>query len=234
MVDSSAIPNKSKKLGFEQMHLQVGGRLQLITYRTVKPIQHFSSLIGYIKDEYIIVKTPVENGLPISLDVGEKLTIRVFAGMNVCSFACTVLRIFARPMTYLHLSFPTTIQGTSLRASMRVKVNQTAQVTGSGPDAQPIACSLVNISVTGVLVESRSPLPSDDELVTLQFGVAAMRGADEVEILVQATIRNTNVATKSGDLFTYGMQFVDLNPAHYMLLQNLTYEALLEARQRIV
>lgn len=59
MVDSSATPNKSKKLGFEQMHLQ------FITYRTVKPIQHFSSLIGYIKDEYIIVKTPVENDLPI-------------------------------------------------------------------------------------------------------------------------------------------------------------------------
>ena len=153
MVDSSATPNKSKKLSFEQMHLQVGGRLQFITYRTVKPIQHFSSLIGYIKDEYIIVKTPVENGLPISLDVGEKLTIRVFAGMNVCSFACTVLRIFARPMNYLHLSFPTTIQGTSLRASMRVKVNLAAQVTGAAPDAQPIACSLVNISVTGVLVE---------------------------------------------------------------------------------
>lgn len=149
--------------------------------------------------------------------------------MNVCSFACTVLRVFARPMTYLHLSFPTTIQGTGLRASMRVKVNMAAQVTGSAPDAQPIACSLVNISATGVLVESRSPLPSDDELVTLQFGVAAMWGADEIAVVVRATIRNTNVATKSGDLFTYGMQFVDLDPAHYMLLQNLTYEALLEA-----
>jgi c-di-GMP-binding flagellar brake protein YcgR len=237
MADASVAPSKSKKLTFEQMHLQVGGRLQFITYRTVKPVQHFSSLIGYIKDEYIIVRTPVENGLPIALDVGEKLTIRVFAGMNVCSFACTVLRIFARPMTYLHLSFPTAIQGTSLRASMRVKVNLAAQVTGSTPDAQPIACSLVNISVSGVLVESTSPLPSDDELVTLQFGVAAMHGADEVQVKAQATIRNTNVGTKSGDqpeVYTYGMQFVDLDPAHYMLLQNLTYEALLEARQKIV
>jgi hypothetical protein len=31
----------SQKLGFEQMHLQVGGRLQFITYRIVKPVQHF-------------------------------------------------------------------------------------------------------------------------------------------------------------------------------------------------
>lgn len=237
MVDASNSRSKPKKLGFEQMHLQVGGRLQFITYRTVKPIQHFSSLIGYIKDEYIIVKTPAENGVPITLDVGEKLTIRVFAGMNVCSFACTVLRVFARPMLYLHLSFPTAIQGTSLRASMRVKVALDGQVTGSAPDAQPIVCSLVNISVTGVLVESTAPLPSDDELVTLQFNVPSLQGGQDVQIVTQATIRNVNVSPTSAEqpeVFTYGMQFVDLDAAHYMLLQNLTYEALLEARQKIV
>jgi hypothetical protein len=80
-------------LGFEKMQLQVGGRLQLGTSRIVKPIQHFSSLIGYVKGEYIIVKTPVESGLPIAGDGDEKLTIRAFAGMRVRSFACTVLRI---------------------------------------------------------------------------------------------------------------------------------------------
>lgn len=237
MEKPTAARNKPKQLGFEQMHLQVGGRLQFITYRTVKPLQHFSSLIGYIKDEYIIVRTPVENGMPIALDVGEKLTIRVFSGMNVCSFACTVLRVFARPMLYLHLSFPTSIQGTSLRASMRVKVGIAALVTGSAQDAQPIRCSLVNISVTGVLVESGTPLPSDDDLVTLQFGVAALEGDQEVQVVTQATIRNMNVTTPAAEqpeVFTYGMQFVGLDPAYYMLLQNLTYEALLEARQKIV
>ena len=69
------------------------------------------------------------------------------------------------------------------------------------------------------------------------MGVNLATGADDVQVVVQATIRNTNVGTKVGDqpeVFTYGMQFVDLNPAHYMLLQNLTYEALLEARQKIV
>lgn len=237
MVDASAARSTPKKLEFEQMHLQVGGRLQLITYRTVKPVQHFSSLIGYIKDDYIIVRTPVENGVPITLDPGEKLTIRVFAGMNVCSFACTVLRVFARPMLYLHLSFPTLIQGTSLRASMRVKTSLAAQVTGSKPDAQPIHCSLVNISVTGVLVESSTPLPADDELVTLQFAVSALQVDEEVQVVTRATIRNMNVSTGTGEqpgVCTYGMQFVDLDPTHYMLLQNLTYEALLEARQKIV
>jgi hypothetical protein len=36
------------------------------------------------------------------------------------------------------------------------------------------------------------------------------------------------------DVFTYGVQLVDLDPTHYTLLQNLSYEALIADRQKIV
>ena len=53
---------KPEDIDFEAMNLQVGTRLQLITHRRIKPVQHFSTLIGYIKDEYIILKIPMESG----------------------------------------------------------------------------------------------------------------------------------------------------------------------------
>lgn len=109
-------------LEFESMNLHVGIRLQFITHRRVKPVQHFSTLIGWIKDEYMSAKLPMNGGLPIPLIEGERLTIRVFSGINVCSFACTVERLFLRPLFYAHISFPDSIQGTSLRIAMRVKV----------------------------------------------------------------------------------------------------------------
>jgi c-di-GMP-binding flagellar brake protein YcgR len=34
--------------------------------------------------------------------------------------------------------------------------------------------------------------------------------------------------------FTCGVQFIDLEPNHYALLQNMTYEALIADRQKIV
>jgi hypothetical protein len=71
----------------------------------------------------------MEGNAPIALAGGEKLTIRVFSGVNVCSSACTVERVFGRPLLYAHLSFPDVIQGTSLRAAMRVKVDIPAQLT---------------------------------------------------------------------------------------------------------
>jgi hypothetical protein len=64
--------------------------MQFITYRTVKSVQHFSSLIGYVKDEQTIVRISVETGQAIAVDIGEKLTIRVSAVRNLCP-----MRIYA-------------------------------------------------------------------------------------------------------------------------------------------
>lgn len=219
---------------FETMHLQVGTRLQLITHRRVKPVQYFSSLVGYVKDEYIILKIPMDSGAPIALAEGERLTIRVFSGIKVCSFACTVERVFGRPLFYVHVSFPTSVQGTSLRTAMRVKVDLPAALSGS--HSKPLACTILNLSVSGALVISPNRLPADEEQITLQFALKAPPDDQEVQIDARSTIRNVNVtkAPDDTDLYTYGMQFTDLDPVHYTLLQNMTYEALLENRQKIV
>ena len=95
---------KPQEFEFESMHLQVGVRLQFITHRTLKPVQHFSTLIGWLKDEYLIVKMPMDSGAPIALVEGERVTIRVFSGIHVCSFASTVERVFGRPLSYVHIA----------------------------------------------------------------------------------------------------------------------------------
>ncbi|WP_373989146.1 flagellar brake protein [Duganella sp. BuS-21] len=227
---------KTQEYEFEQMNLQVGGRIQFITHRTMKPIQHFSTLIGWVKDEYMIVKVPFENNAPIALNEGDKLTIRVFSGVNVCSFSCMVQRVFPRPLFYAHLSFPVSIQGTSLRTAMRVKVDIPAQVTSASGTSTSVF--LVNLSVSGALIESPKQLTAGDDQVGLSFYLIAQPGNRQVRVNPNATIRNINVVTPAtGDkpqVFTYGVQFVDLDPVHYTMLQNLTYEALIADRQKIV
>jgi len=225
---------KPEDIDFESMNLQVGTRLQLLTHRRIKPVQHFSSLIGYLKDEYIILKIPMENGAPIALAEGERLTIRVFSGIKVCSFACTVERVFMRPLFYVHVSFPKSVQGTSLRTAMRVKVDLPARLGGADHAGQQ-ACTIVNLSVSGALVESRSRVPQDDEALILQFTLNAPPDNQAVQVATRAAIRNVNVVQAGdGELFTYGLQFTALEAGHYTLLQNMTYEALLADRQKIV
>ncbi len=221
---------------FEAMNLQVGGRIQFITHRTIKPVQHFSTLIAYVKDEYMIVKIPLENGVPIVLNEGDKLTIRVFSGVTVCSFACSVLRIFQRPLNYVPLSFPKVIQGTSLRTAMRVKVDIPAQLTYR--DLQALPVFLINLSVSGALIESPTVLEPDESGVSLAFTMLAHPNGQQIRIHTRATVQNVSVVKTASpsqqEVFTYGVQFIDLEPTHYTMLQNLTYEALIADRQKIV
>lgn len=227
---------KPQEFEFETMNLQVGVRLQVMTHRHLKPAQYFSTLIGYVKDEYLIIKIPAENGAPIAMSEGDRLTIRVFSGVNVCSFACSVERVFARPLNYVHLSFPTSIQGTSLRGAMRVKAEIPAHVSKAG-SASPIACTLANVSVTGARIDVSYPLPAGSEVLTLAFTLATPPANEEVRVETLAAIRNMTVARPAPDkpdVYSYGVQFVDLDSVHYTLLQNMTYEALLADRLKIV
>jgi c-di-GMP-binding flagellar brake protein YcgR len=224
-----------REFEFESMNLQVGVRLQFITHRRIKPMQYFSTLIGYLKDEYLIVKVPLENGTPVGLVEGERITIRVFSGMNVCSFACTVQRVFDRPLLYVHLSFPDTIQGTSLRAAMRVKVDIPAQVLPARGGVA-VDCGLTNISVSGARIESRTSLPENGGEITLEFGLPSPLGDGEIRVRTQAAVRNVNALSREdgSEVFVYGVQFLDLDPVHHTMVQNLTYEVLLADRQNIV
>lgn len=228
--------SKLQEYAFEQMNLQVGGRIQLITHRTLRPIQHFSTVIGWVKDEYMIVKIPQENGMPIAVSEGDKLTVRVFSGVNVCSFSAVVQRVFLRPLMYAHVSFPSDIQGTSLRAAMRVKVDIPAQMSREDGQHRPVF--LVNLSVSGALIEAAQPLSREGDVVQLDFTLLAPPDNRQVRIHTQALIRNASVAQsqkmEGKDVFSYGVQFMSLDPAHFTLLQNLTYEAMLADRQKIV
>lgn len=228
-----------EKFTFDAMHLQVGGRIQFITHRTIKPVRHFSTLIGYLRDEYLIVKTPQENGKAIVLDEGDKLTIRVFSGVSVCSFACSVLRVFGRPLHYVHLSFPESIHGTSLRGAMRVKVELLAQLMCRDQPEVPVC--IVNLSVSGALIESPGMLTPDDSGVTLVFTLLAPPYQQPLRIATRASIQNVTTGKSTStivggqdDVYTYGLQFIDLESSHYTLLQNLIYEALITDRQKIV
>jgi c-di-GMP-binding flagellar brake protein YcgR len=146
-----------------------------------------------------------------------------------------VLRVFQRPLLYAHVTFPTNIQGTSLRTAMRVKVEIPAQLTRE--DGVQASVFLTNLSVSGALIESSQPLARETETVGLNFTLLAQPGQHQVRINTQALVRNVSVAAAPNgqeEVFAYGVQFTSLDPVHFTMLQNLTYEALLADRQKIV
>ena len=122
---------------------------------------------------------------------------------------------------------------------MRVKVEIPAQLSYRDVPAVPVF--IVNLSVSGALIEAPSMLTPDDEGVALSFTLLVQPNKHQMRVNTRARIQNVSVGKPSNghaagvaEIYTYGVQFIDLEPTHYTLLQNLTYEALIADRQKIV
>lgn len=219
------------------MNLQVESRLQLLLTRDITPVQHFTTLIGYVRDEYLLIRIPFEHGKPLHLYEGERLTLRVFTGTKACSFDATVTRVCMHPYFYAHLSFPRVVRAANLRMAMRVKVDIPATLTRGQPGGPAIPVRLNSLSITGALVESGEEIGKDDEVVRLSFSLLIQPGAQHLSFETEAKIRNTGMrkaAEHAPGVHLCGLQFLQLDPTHQLALQNLTYEALLGDRHKLV
>lgn len=214
---------------FDAMRLPIGGRLQFITHRDVKPVQHFSSLIGYVRGEYLILKVPFQGDAPISVLEGERITIRAFTGTRICSFASVVQRVFGAPYWYAHCAFPDRISGSSLRSAIRVRVEMPVEMRLAGGASEVVRGAFSNVSVNGALFEAETDLDAGAAPATLSFRL----GADGAPVTVAAAIRNKRpLADRAA--WAYGLEFLDLDAARRLALENLVYERVLQDRQNVV
>ena len=120
---------------------------------------------------------------------------------------------------------------------MRVRADLPVRVAGVKDGATPIDCQLANVSVTGARIDSSQPLPPDEDIVDLRFALVVPPDNGETQVRTRASIRNLAVgkpADGQAGMYSYGVQFTDLDPVYYTLLQNMTYEALLADRGKIV
>lgn len=132
----------------------VGTRVQLRSQRETGAIEKFSSLIGFVKDEYVMVKSPMTRNTPIIFFDGEKILVRAFTGTMIYSFSSTVIRTFLSPLYYMHLEYPKEIQSSALRSELRIKVDVPGEIEYQDlTDSRTIAqVQLVNLSLSGARI----------------------------------------------------------------------------------
>jgi len=208
---------------FKEINPQVGARLQMTLQHGGKPLIYYTELIGYIDGEYLIIKMPFENGLSIQIQIGEQITLRIFAGVDVFTLTCRVKTVFKAPHYYMHLSFPTDIQTIALRGAVRAKVNLPVQVNG-------VAGFISDISVAGAAIVADSALgqPNEDTLISFDFPIKPSN--QSAHINTSATIRSVQqLPNKKKDAppkFTHGISFHELDLTSQVMLQNLVYESM--------
>jgi c-di-GMP-binding flagellar brake protein YcgR len=226
----------SDPVDFETLQLQVGTRLQIEVNRDLKQIQLFSTVIGWVKHEYLLLQLPMEGTQPFPLREADRLLVRVFTGMQVCWFHTTVLRIFMHPYLYMHVAFPREIGGRQLRNALRVKVNIPAKMEVKG-EKYEIGATIRNVSIAGAALETAEKIPEQIDTIDLRFLLRMAGDISEMEVATAAAIRNRSYGESSDQeqpcLYAYGVQFVDLGTTQKLALQNLIYETLIMDRQKL-
>lgn len=236
--EKEAAPREAQ--AFEAMKLQVGTRLQFLLERGGRKIHLFSSLIGYVPNEYLLAKIPLEKGHLFQFNEEERLLVRVFSGIQVFSFVTFVERLFLAGLNYMHLSFPASVAGTALRKAVRVQVSIPVAVAlkSAGGAEQRMPATVINVSILGALLQSEQRLGEIGDAIGLSFEFLVQPGDYPVRIqtnaLIRAVLPQDAAANNGAEHFEEGVEFQGLDPTQLIMLQNLIYEAQIEDRRRVV
>lgn len=231
---------KLSRCSFDAMKLQTGERLELEFTGQAGHKPYFSRLIGYLHGQGLIVQTPLLNGLPVPLRDEEQILVRVFSGTRAFAFTSTVVRICVSPFHYLHLSFPTVVQGAEIRKTLRVKVNLAALVTGGSNVKLPLPVEAVvaDLSIAGALLDAPPGLGEKGDQLKIKFSFFAEPDNKPVDMEAETVIQST-LARKRAEglappgLIQYGLAFQGLHWPEAVLLQNLVYQRLIDSHRNI-
>lgn len=235
----SSLPEmvETSSFSFQDMRLRVGDRIQLQPPATVSQERFIVKLIGYLDNASLLVTAPLENGLRVPLRDNDKIVARVFTSQKAFGFTTVVSRVCKIPYDYLHLEFPSSIQGSVVRKSPRVRTKIITSVArGEDTDeANRQSGMIVNLSADGALLRARQPLADKGQVLRLAFRVN-LHNVDAfltVNAIVRSLFREEAVEASSTPMHNHGVQFQELRPNDSVILQSMIYQQMIEQPQSL-
>ena len=227
---------------FSSLALNVGSKVQLVLDGAAGRSLLSSTLIGYLENQFLLIKLPsTDGGAPVSFLEGEVLTVRVFTGTSVCMFDATVLRRELHPFYCLHLTYPQTVQSVQLRSSIRIQTDFACTIND---DAGSHTATIINLSTSGALIRSAHAAIVTEAPVTIAFTLSSQFDAGPNAMQLKAIVRSlrstaseaagSDSGVEAATVTHYGVQFMEIDPADQLTLQNYAYEILLSDRRRIL
>lgn len=152
---------------------QVGERVQLrlVGRNRNTQIYYQSRLIGYIREQTVLITSPISDGKRIDIADGEILECRMLNGSHIHAFESEVIRVCASPSHYLHLRYPTVVKMQKLRNGPRARVNIAASITDNkGKHEQG---HIIDLSPDGAQIVIPSNVGGNGQTLTINFSANA-------------------------------------------------------------
>lgn len=214
-------------IALEDARLQISDLVQLQTCTGGRDVRYSVRLIGLAKGGSILVTTPKEDGKYLLIREGQAFVLRAFSGKNAYAFATQVIKSTSTPYPYLHLAYPREIRSLVVRKGARASVNLVCAITRCDDRPTQAAGVLLNISVGGALLATKTPVAEKDQRLQIKFKVKV--NGIEAFLEIDAIVRIVNI-DRSGETstpFQYGIQFADVPPEQSVPLLAFVYQELL-------
>lgn len=203
------------------------GEIVQIRLPNQSPKKYYSvHLIGYIRNQSILVTRPVGNPfLPVE---GELAEVRMVTGSNIYAFQSAIQRLCISPTQYMHLDYPLELRVQKLRKSPWARVNLSVTVTDA-EGALELA-RLVNLSSEGGQLHAPPILgkAGDTLRITIHAGMDDLKST----LNLNATILHVRAPDAGqaieSNLLEYGISFSDVAPADALWLKALVYRHIAE------
>lgn len=208
----------------DELHLPIGALIKLENTATSQ--QYKVRLIGYLKDESVLVTAPAQDGGLVLLHEGQTLIVRLFAGRNVYQFTSYVIHQSSLHVSYLHLTYPSKVQGVLLRHSVRADVNVICSV--QEPLGESVAGLLRDLSVDGALLVTMQEFTEKEHHIQVKFKLM-VDGLEEI-IELDSVVRSQKLVTHPDSTAAevhYGLQFIHHDPEQHFALSAYVYQSLL-------
>jgi c-di-GMP-binding flagellar brake protein YcgR len=210
------------RMPLKALGLRAGMALQtrrLVEGATKKESQFF----GAIEGKGVMVGPLGADGIKLELEAGEVCVVRGFTGQHEFSFVSKVLQTFEKPFVYALLLYPEQVDVRQVRQSMRTKTSwpTTAMVpaTANTPASPPIDVALVDISLSGAMIQSPTALAAIGTTITLCMSVVFDKAP--IELTLTAKVCHSNKGT-SDAAFYIGMAFINLSQNDKLVLHFVT------------
>jgi c-di-GMP-binding flagellar brake protein YcgR len=207
---------------------QVWERVQLrLLGRDVQAFYN-ARLIGYIKDQSILVTMPVVDGQRVIMTDGEKVEVRMLTGSNIYVFQSMILRVCVSPSNYMHLEYPAKVRTQRLRRAPWARTNLAASVTDA--NGNEVIAHIVNLSPDGAQVNIPQPVGKKGESLRLAFHARI----DELEtkLTLDSAIQHIRPAQQDQDwgaeMLGYGLAFRNVSAEDALWLRCLVYQRIAE------
>lgn len=206
---------------FAEMNLQIGQRVQLVLLDPYEE-KHYTQIIGYVENEFVMLKIPQAKGWDVPLREGQAVEVRLFSGVSIFQFSTRISAILINPRNYVLLHFPTQVQKSRLRSQSRIPVSLPVRMTHLPESQQHF--QVLDLSSGGASLAGPCRLGEIGEAFKLALSFHLETSGQLESFEMEATIQNIEQMPSSDAsnlIYKHGLQFKKHDPRVVLYIYEL-------------